>query len=171
MNQFDAFANSWAAFLLGSPTQAGSSQFTETPTYQQTLIAGYITDTINLADTLYLELGVRYDLFTPLRTRRGVNLTFDPSGNQITRGLLEDYDWNNFAPRVGLIPACGARSVPWRLRPPLLPDTLFHVGSQSVRSGHPDGDHWSIQHCELLHPPTGSHGPGRRSAGQPASFL
>lgn len=61
--------NSFAAFLLGRPTNSGISSYEQTPTYRQTLTSGYITDTINFWKNVHLELGVRYDVFSPLRTR------------------------------------------------------------------------------------------------------
>lgn len=109
--QFDPAANAFAAFLTGAPALAGTSSFTQTPTYQQTLVSGFVTDTMNLWSKLYLELGLRYDVFTPLQTRNSLGATiYDPATNQITpssqtyTGIFPDasYDLNNFAPRVGI---------------------------------------------------------------------
>jgi len=97
--------NSFAAFLLGRPTNAGVSFFEQTPTYRQTLTSGYVTDTINLWKNLHIELGVRYDVFSPLRTRLDTGAAgFDVSTN--TRSLgngAGDYDLNNIAPRIGIV--------------------------------------------------------------------
>jgi hypothetical protein len=102
---FNPAYNSFAAFLTGSPTTAGVANFTQTPTFRQTLISGYATDTINLWKNAHLELGVRYDVFTPLTTRFANGATeFDPASNSLRRfdgGV--NYDWNNVAPRVGLV--------------------------------------------------------------------
>ncbi len=97
--------NSFAAFLLGRPTNSGVSIYEQNPTYRQNLTSGYVTDTINLWKTVHLELGVRYDVFSPLRTRRDNGAaSFDLAAN--TRSLSNgagDYDLNNIAPRVGIV--------------------------------------------------------------------
>ncbi len=107
---FNPAINSFASFLLGSPTQAGISSFVTTPTWRQEHYAGYLTDTLNLWQKLYLELGVRYEVYSPLKTRNaGGAAIFDPTtnslgfngqGNYDERSNM-DWDLNNFAPRVG----------------------------------------------------------------------
>ncbi len=97
--------NSFAAFLTGTPTVSGISSFEQTPTYRQTLTSAYLTDTINLWKNVHLELGVRYDVFSPLRTRRSnAAVVFDGTNNQLVRGDgTGEYDFNNIAPRVGIV--------------------------------------------------------------------
>jgi hypothetical protein len=98
-------ANSFASFLLGAPTTAGVSTFLQTPTYRQMLYAGYLTDSINLWQKLTLELGVRYDLFSPVTTRNNGGATFyDQATNALGfgNGDRADYDFNNVSPRVGI---------------------------------------------------------------------
>lgn len=104
--------NSFAAFLTGAPTVAGVSQFRETPTYRQTLTSGYITDTINLWQIVHLELGVRYDVFSPPETRRSSGAAvYNSLTNQVGysgQGNIDSmrnqkYDFNNVAPRIGII--------------------------------------------------------------------
>jgi len=105
-------ANAFASFLVGAPTVSGVGSFAQTPTYRQGYVSGYATDTINLSQKLYFELGVRYDVFSPLRTRlAGGAVTYDPATNQATPSgsngvddfLNANYDLNNVAPRVGLV--------------------------------------------------------------------
>ena len=105
-------ANAFASFLTGTPTVAGVSSFGQTPTYRQGYVSGYVTDTINLWQRAHFEIGLRYDVFSPLQTRlAGGSVTFDPSTNQLTRsgsGGLDafanaNYDLNNIAPRVGFV--------------------------------------------------------------------
>ena len=105
-------ANAFASFLTGAPTVAGVANFPQTPTYRQGYVSGYITDTINLWQHVHLELGVRYDVFSPLQTRlAGGSVSYDNSTNQLTpsgSGGLDafgnaTYDLNNYAPRVGLV--------------------------------------------------------------------
>ncbi|MBY0502789.1 MAG: TonB-dependent receptor [Bryobacteraceae bacterium] len=98
--------NAFASFLIGSPTSSGLSMFQSTPTYRQTLTSGYVTDTINWRKNIHVELGVRYDVFSPLRTRfdNGA-VTFNSTTNQLSsnNGATRDYDLNNFSPRIGLV--------------------------------------------------------------------
>lgn len=107
---FNTTANAFAAFLLGAPSQAGISSFADTPTWRQQQYAGYITDTVNLWQKLFLEFGVRYDAYSPLETRNaGGAAIFDPTTNTIGFNGQGNYDmagnakWdtNNIAPRVG----------------------------------------------------------------------
>jgi hypothetical protein len=102
---FNPAYNSFASFLTASPTIAGVSNFTQTPTFRQTLLSGYATDTINLWKNAHLELGVRYDVFTPLTTRFANGATsFDTVSNSFRSfDGGGNYDWNNVAPRVGLV--------------------------------------------------------------------
>lgn len=97
--------NAFAAFLLGRPTSSGISTFEQTPTYRQTLTSGYVTDTINFWKNVHLELGVRYDVFSPVRTRLNNGAaSFDLAAN--TRSLSDgagNYDLNNIAPRFGIV--------------------------------------------------------------------
>jgi len=103
-------ANALASFLLGAPTQAGISNYTLTPAYRQRQYSAYLTDTVNLFQKLYLEIGVRYDIFSPLEpAQAGGAVVYDPitnttaslglNGNGI-RSTRTDLD--NVAPRVGL---------------------------------------------------------------------
>ncbi|MCU1335862.1 MAG: Cna domain protein [Bryobacterales bacterium] len=103
-------ANALAGFLTGTPTQSGVSSFTTNPSYHQMQYGAYITDTINLFQHVYLELGVRYDVFRPLEPgQAGGAVLFDPATNTITplglnggtrRSNRTDVD--NVAPRIGL---------------------------------------------------------------------
>ena len=105
-------ANAFASFLTGAPTVAGVASFPQTPTYRQGYVSGYITDTINLWQHVHLELGMRYDVFSPLQTRlTGGSVSYDNTTNQLTpsgSGGLDafgnaTYDLNNYAPRVGIV--------------------------------------------------------------------
>ncbi|MEO8593891.1 MAG: TonB-dependent receptor [Candidatus Solibacter sp.] len=103
-------ANALAAFQLGAPTQSGIASYTTTPAYRQMQYSAYLTDTVNLMRRLYLELGVRYDVFSPVEpSRAGGAVVYDPNSNTVsTLGMdgvgMRPYrtDVNNVAPRVGL---------------------------------------------------------------------
>jgi hypothetical protein len=102
-------ANSLAAFLIGAPTQAGVSSFMTTPAYRQRQYGAYLTDTINLYKRVYLELGVRYDIFNPIEpAQAGGAVAYDPGSNTVTTlgvngvGIRSTRtDLNNVAPRIG----------------------------------------------------------------------
>jgi len=104
-SSFNPALNSLASFLTGSPASAGISSFQTTPTYRQTLTSGYITDTINWRKNIHFELGMRYDVFSPLRTRFSNGaVAFDRGTNQVsTMTDNGNYDLNNFSPRVGVV--------------------------------------------------------------------
>ncbi|WP_035957749.1 TonB-dependent receptor [Bryobacter aggregatus] len=104
--------NGLAGFLTGAPTVAGVSSFIQTPSYRQLRTAAYLTDSINLWKIVHLELGVRYDVYSPVETRSaGGGTVYDPVTNQIAYtgiGRIDSarnqkYDLNNVAPRIGII--------------------------------------------------------------------
>jgi len=72
--------------------------------------SAYVTDTINLMQKLYLELGVRYDVFSPAEpSRAGGAVVYDPNSNTVSSvgmGSSGMRSWrtdvNNVAPRIGL---------------------------------------------------------------------
>jgi hypothetical protein len=66
-------------------------------------VSGYLQDTLNLWQRVYLELGVRYDLYTPYRTRfASGSFAYNPATNSMQSGFEPNWDYNNIAPRVGV---------------------------------------------------------------------
>jgi hypothetical protein len=106
-----AFANSFAAFLLGAPTSSGAFTFSDVPSYRQTWYSGFLSDTFRLTSRIALDLGLRYDVYSPVQTRRaGNNSFFDPATGTLTFAGVggvdasgnQDWDLNNVAPRIGI---------------------------------------------------------------------
>ncbi len=109
LGQFGQFPNAFASFLLGAPSQIGvaPTQFSSNYQYQA---SGYLQDKINLFSRFTLELGVRYDFFTPLQPKRAAgNTIFNPATDTLlplatnsvdARGNVQ-YSTRNIAPRVG----------------------------------------------------------------------
>jgi hypothetical protein len=110
LSPYGAFANSFAAFLLGAPSQVGISNSVTTPTIRQSLYGLWVGDVIQVANHISLDLGVRYDVFSPLEPRNpggaaffnGASNTFNFAGIGDTGMHAYRYDLDNVAPRVGL---------------------------------------------------------------------
>lgn len=119
----NAFASSFASFLLGAPTQIGTAAFPVTPGVEQWKFAGYVADRINLQigglRGATLDLGLRYDVFAPLKARSDgswalynpLNNTFDFAGVGGIDRSFQDWDINNFSPRIGIAVSPGGRTV------------------------------------------------------------
>jgi outer membrane receptor protein involved in Fe transport len=69
LGSFGAYANAFAAFLLGAPDQDGRTYLTTTPTNRQTQAAAFVQDTYQVTRRLTLDIGLRYELFTPVAVR------------------------------------------------------------------------------------------------------
>jgi hypothetical protein len=110
LSQFGLLSNSFASFLLGAPTQVGVANFFTEPTIRQTQWAAWLGDTIQIAQRVTLDLGVRYELYSPLEPRNpGGAAFFNTARNTFNFAGIGDssmraqaYDWNNVAPRIGI---------------------------------------------------------------------
>ena len=105
-----AFYNSFAAFLLGAPSQVGAASFATAPTIRQTQSGLWVGDTIQVLRRVTLDLGVRYEVFSPLEPRNpggaaffdGTTNTFNYAGTGNLAMHPYKYDLHNIAPRIGL---------------------------------------------------------------------
>jgi opacity protein-like surface antigen len=125
--------NTFAAFLLGSVSNAEFTQAVTTWLPRWWSHAGYVQDDFKIFRTVTLNLGLRWSYESPYQTKYGAQSQFDPnatdpiSGRQgaIThpQGPLASTDWNNFQPRVG---------VAWQIRPTLVFRTSFGMITQDL---------------------------------------
>lgn len=107
---YSDYVNSFAAFLLGTPTQASVGRRSVRPSTYTWMTSGYVADTFQVSSTLTVDVGLRYEFFAPLQPRRAADAAiFDPStasllpvgkGSVDRHGNLP-YNTHNFAPRVG----------------------------------------------------------------------
>jgi hypothetical protein len=103
------FFNSFAAFLLGTPSQFGVSQPVTPPSIRQTQWGMWAGDHVNILPRLTIDFGIRYEIYLPLTPRRtGGAAYYDPTtnlfnlagvnGNSMS-GYAHTYD--DIAPRFG----------------------------------------------------------------------
>jgi hypothetical protein len=102
--------NSLAAFLMGSPSQIGATNYFVTPTIRQTEYSVWAGDKIQFHRRFTLDLGVRYELFSPLSSMHTGGAAFYNSSNNTFNyagvgGAYSNsgfWDTDNIAPRFGL---------------------------------------------------------------------
>ena len=120
LGPFGAFANSFAAFLIGAPDQTSRTYMPITPTNRQTQAFFFFQDTFQVSKKLTLDLGLRYELYTTVKPRyAGGASNYDPSTNtllvcgvgEVSLGCNVKPDLNNFAPRLGIAYRLNDRSV------------------------------------------------------------
>ncbi len=110
LGPYGDYANAFAAFLLGTPTQSGRNLPTFTPGYSTWQSSVYGADTIKLTDRFTIDLGVRWEVFTPLALRNengsfnynSLTNQLTPLGNGIDNTGNMQIQWGNIAPRIGL---------------------------------------------------------------------
>ncbi|PWU09523.1 MAG: hypothetical protein C5B51_06110 [Terriglobia bacterium] len=110
LSPYASLYNSFAAFLLGAPSQVGVSSFLTTPTIRQTQYGLWVGDTVQLLRKVTLDLGLRYEIFSPIEPRSaGEAAFFDPTTNTFNFagnggiGMHNSlYQLRNLAPRIGL---------------------------------------------------------------------
>ena len=99
-----ALASSFASFLLGAPTTAGVFSYASNPAYHQRQYAAHVGDTLKLFNRITLDLGLRYELYSPVQMGSATGSTvYNPVTNAVSFGdTTGDYHYRNFAPRVGV---------------------------------------------------------------------
>jgi len=111
------FPYAWAAFLTGAPSATGTTYFTTTPTARQTWWAGWLGDTISFHRIVTVELGMRYEVYSPLTPRHAGGAQLFGAGNNTLSFIgandqnVRDYDLNNWSPRIGVAIRATPRTV------------------------------------------------------------
>jgi hypothetical protein len=94
-------ANQFADFLLGYYAATGASAGTQIGWFTQYNIMPYIQDDWRIGKKLTVNLGLRYDNYTPPKEKNNHAGIFDIANNKYTHGLYQANKYN-FSPRVGL---------------------------------------------------------------------
>jgi hypothetical protein len=125
--------NTFAAFLLGSVSNAEFTQAMTTWLPRWWSHAFYLQDDFKLSRTITLNLGMRWSYESPFNTKYGFQSQFDPNATDPISGLrgaithpkgaLAKRDLNNFQPRLGLA---------WQMRPNLVFRGSFGLITQDL---------------------------------------
>jgi len=110
--------NAFASFLLGYPTDVRRLYTPSMPHYHTNEPSVFVQDDWRATSRLTINLGLRYDVFTPLTEEDNHLSNFDPSQGKLlvagqdgvgrTAGVKTDY--SNIGPRVGF-----AASLPYQM--------------------------------------------------------
>jgi hypothetical protein len=134
-----AFAHSFAAFLLGATDTTSRTYLTATPTNRQKYFAEYFQDNWQASSRLSFNLGLRYEIFTPITpSKPGGASNYDPATNNLliagvgkvgmSTGVQTDY--KDFGPRVGAA---------YRFTPKLVLRAGYAIGYYTGVSGFTGG--------------------------------
>lgn len=102
----NAAVAAFADYLLGLPARIAISSSNPTRGFRTTAFSGYAQDEWRVTDRVTLNLGLRYEIDTPLTEVNGLLSNLLPGLGNFVVGSdelprLHDLDKNNFAPRVG----------------------------------------------------------------------
>ena len=93
LGPYGSYLNSLAAYLVGATDQTSRTYQTVTPTNRQTQVAGYLQDTYQVTSKLTLDLGLRYDFYSPITPRyKGGASNYDPVTNTLLIAGYGDVD-------------------------------------------------------------------------------
>lgn len=119
LSQSSAFYNSFASFLLGAPEQVGATNLLTNPTIRQSEYSVWIGDTFHIMPHFTADLGLRYEIFSPLQPMNtGGAAYYDSTTNTFNYAGIGGvsmnntaYNTRNVAPRIGLAYRPMARTV------------------------------------------------------------
>ncbi len=84
LGPYGTLFNSLASYLLGAPDQSSRTYMPITPTNRQWQIAGFVQDTYQMSSKLTLDLGLRFEFYSPIVPRyKGGASNFDPATNTL----------------------------------------------------------------------------------------
>ena len=99
LGPYGSVVNAFAAFLIGATDQTGRTYMPITPTNRQTQFAAFVQDTYQFSRKLTLDLGLRYEYYSPVKPRyKGGASNYDPYTNTL---LIAGYGDVNLATGVG----------------------------------------------------------------------
>lgn len=120
LGAYGSFENAFPSFLLGAPDETSRTYMPITPTNRQTQVAGFIQDTYQITRRLTLDIGIRYEFYSPVTPRyKGGASNYNPADNTLLVAGYGGVDLAtgvspqtlNFAPRVGFAYRIGERTV------------------------------------------------------------
>jgi Carboxypeptidase regulatory-like domain/TonB dependent receptor len=111
--------NAAASLLLGWPASTVRAKYLVWPGYRTTEFGGFVQDDWRVTRTLTLNLGLRYEIFTPISEVHNQAANADLAAgkilvsgrNGVSGSAGVPTDWNSFAPRVGFAATLTPRTV------------------------------------------------------------
>ena len=111
--------NTIASFLLGYPSQVVRAHNPFEPAYHTNEPYGYVQDDWRATSWLTLNIGARYDIFTPFTEESNKLANFDPASKKmmvagqdgVSRSAGVKTDYTNVAPRFGFSASLPAQMV------------------------------------------------------------
>jgi Carboxypeptidase regulatory-like domain len=84
LGPYGSFINSFASYLIGATNQTSRTYMPITPTNRQWQVDGFVQDTYRVTQNLTLDLGLRYEYYSPVVPRyKGGASNFDPYTNTL----------------------------------------------------------------------------------------
>ena len=94
--------NAFASLLAGYPTQVVRNMSMVAPQYRASEIGAFFQDDWRVTHWLTLNLGARYDIFTPLREKHNQLANFDPTNAQmLATGMVQMAGQNGYSDTLG----------------------------------------------------------------------
>ena len=136
--------NPFASFLLGDPNYVARDFVNTVPAVRMTFAGFFVQDDYRITQSLTLNLGLRWDLFTRPVEKYNQQSNFDPTTGQIVvassdnRGPNVDNHYGNWGPRAGLAysPDHGKTAIRAAFGISYFPDNFGATGGTLERNFH-----------------------------------